>query len=119
MRKYTSGDTDTLRAKPATQHGRYRHISPYRDLFIAEMRSEDVRGDGPMYVLDNGVQVHTAYYVIDEFGDCIHPIQAWFASPYIACIAADAYIDTPKMFDAKVTAALRAEKNFLSLILGN
>lgn len=99
---------------------KYRHISPYRSLFIAEMRAEDVRSDGgPLYVLDNGVEVHTAYYIVDEFGDSLHPIQAWFASPYIACAAADAMIDTPKMFDAKVSAALRAEKNFLSILYGN
>ncbi len=92
---------------------KYRRIQPYRDVFIAELHSEDVRSDGgPLVVLDCGVGVHVGYYIVDEFGDTLHPINAYFTSPVIACAAADILIDTPKKFDAKVSALLRVERDF-------
>ena len=50
--------------------------------------------------------------VEDEFGDVLHPIQGYFTSPQIAMGAADIMLDTPKKFDAKVSALIRVEKNF-------
>lgn len=92
---------------------RYKRVQPYRGVFIAELRSEDVRADGgPFVVLEGGVGVHVAYFIVDDFGEVLHPIQAYFTSPVIACAAADILIDTPKKFDAKVSALLRAERDF-------
>lgn len=92
---------------------KFRRVQPYRGVFIAELHSEDVRSDGgPLVVLDGGVGVHVAYYIVDEFGEVLHPINAYFTSPTIACAAADIYIDDTKKFDAKVSALLRAERDF-------
>lgn len=92
---------------------KFKRIQPYRDVFIAELHSEDVRSDGgPLVVLDGGVGVHVAYYIVDDFGEVLHPINAYFTSPTIACAAADIYIDTPKKFNAKVSSLLRAERDF-------
>lgn len=91
---------------------KFHRIQPYRDVCIAELRSEDYIGGKPFYVLDGGVEVHTAYYVVDDVGDVVHPIQAYFLSPLWAMRAADFYIDNPKMFEAKVSALLRSEKKF-------
>ena len=90
----------------------FKRIQPYRDVFIAELHSEDVRSDGgPLIVLD-GVGIHVAYYNVDDFGEVLHPINAYFISPIIAQAAADILIDNPKKFDAKVSALLRVEKDF-------
>lgn len=101
--------------RPARVAGsRYKRIQPYRDVFIAELHSDDVRGDGgPLIVLDGGVGVHVGYYVVDEFGDTLHPVQSYFISPVLACAAADILIDTPKKYESKVTALLRYEKNLV------
>ena len=91
---------------------KFKRIQPYRDVFIAELHSEDVRSDGgPLIVLD-GVGIHLAYYIVDDFGEVLHPINAYFISPIIAQAAADILLDNPKKFDAKVSALLRAEKDF-------
>lgn len=91
---------------------KFKRIQPYRDTFIAELHSESVRSDGgPLIVLD-GVGIHVAYYIVDEFGDVLHPIQGYFTSPQIAMGAADIMLDTPKKFDAKVSALIRVEKTF-------
>lgn len=92
---------------------KFKRIQPYRDVFIAELHSDQVRSDGgPLVVLDGGIGVHVAYYIVDDFGEVLHPIQAYFTSPVIACAAADILIDTPKKFDAKVSALLRVERDF-------
>ena len=92
---------------------KFKRTQPYRDVFIAELHSEDVRSDGgPLVVLDGGVGVHVAYYIVDDFGEVLHPINAYFTSPTIACAAADILLDHPKKFDAKVSALLRAERDF-------
>lgn len=92
---------------------KFRRIQPYRDVFIAELHSDDVRSDGgPLVVLDNGVGVHVGYYIVDDFGEELHPIQAYFTSVVIACAAADILLDHPKKFDAKVSALLRVERDF-------
>lgn len=91
----------------------FKRIQPYRDVFIAELHSEDVRSDGgPLVVLDGGVGVHVGYFIVDDFGEVLHPIQGYFTSAVIACAAADIYIDTPKKFDAKVSSLLRVERDF-------
>ena len=91
---------------------KFKRIQPYRDTFIAELHSESVRSDGgPLIVLD-GVGIHVAYYIVDEFGDVLHPIQGYFTSPQIAMGAADIMLDTPKKFDTKVSALIRVEKTF-------
>lgn len=99
---------------------KFKRIQPYRDVFIAELHSEDVRSDGKaLRMLDDkdgkiggGIGVHVAYYIVDDFGEVLHPINAYFISPIIAQAAADILLDTPKKFDAKVSALLRAEKDF-------
>ena len=89
----------------------FKRIQPYRDVFIAELHSEDVRSDGgPLIVLD-GVGIHLAYYIVD-FGEVLHPIQGYFVSPQVAMGAADILLDTPKKFGPKVSALIRAEKDF-------
>lgn len=91
---------------------KYKRIQPYRDVFIAELHSEQVRSDGgPLIVLD-GVGVHVAYYIVDEFGEVLHPIQGYFVSPQVAIGAADILLDTPRKFGPKVSALIRAEKDF-------
>ena len=91
---------------------KFKRIQPYRDTFIAELHSESVRSDGgPLIVLD-GVGIHVAYYIVDEFGDVLHPIQGYFTSPQIAMGAADIMLDTPKKFGPKVSALIRVEKTF-------
>ena len=91
---------------------KFKRIQPYRDVFIAELHSEDVRSDGgPLIVLD-GVGIHVAYYIVDDFGEVLHPIQGYFVSPQIAMGAADILLDTPKMFGPKVSARIRAENDF-------
>lgn len=94
---------------------KFRRIQPYRDVFIAELHM-----DRPLRVLDGrdgkiggGIAIHVAYYIVDDFGEVLHPINAYFISPIIAQAAADILLDTPKKFDAKVSALLRAEKDFL------
>ena len=90
----------------------FKRVQPYRDVFIAELHSEDVRSDGdPLIVLD-GVGIHVAYYIVDDFGEVLHPIQGYFVSPQIAMGAADILLDTPKKFGPKVSALIRAEKDF-------
>lgn len=91
---------------------KYKRVQPYRDVFIAELHSEQVRSDGGPLIVIDGVGVHVAYYIVDEFGEELHPIKAYFVSPIIAMGAADILIDTPKKFESKVSALLRAEKNF-------
>ncbi len=92
---------------------KFKRIQPYRDVFIAELHSDQVRSDGgPLVVLDGGIGVHVAYYIVDDFGEVLHPINAYFISPIIAQAAADILLDSPKKFDAKVSALLRAEKDF-------
>lgn len=92
----------------------FERVQPYRSVFIAELHASSVRSDGkPLYILDGGVGIHVVYYVVDEFGDVLHPVQSYFVSPVLACAAADILIDNPKMFDAKVTALLRYEKNLI------
>ena len=50
---------------------KFKRIQPYRDVFIAELHSEDVRSDGgPLIVLD-GVGIHVAYYIVDDFGEVL------------------------------------------------
>ena len=91
---------------------KFKRIQPYRDVFIAELHSESVRSDGgPLIVLD-GVGVHVAYYIVDDFGEVLHPIQGYFVSPQVAMGAADILLDTPKKFGPKVSALIRAEKDF-------
>lgn len=93
---------------------KFKRIQPYRDVFIAELHM-----DRPLRVLDDrdgkiggGIAVHVAYYIVDDFGEVLHPINAYFISPIIAQAAADILLDNPKKFDAKVSALLRAEKDF-------
>ena len=60
---------------------KFKRIQPYRDVFIAELHSESARSDGgPLIVLD-GVGIHLAYYIVDDFGEVLHPIQGYFVSP--------------------------------------
>lgn len=91
---------------------KYKRIQPYRDVFIAELHSEQVRSDGGPLIVIDGVGVHVAYYIVDEFGEVLHPIQGYFTSPQIAIGAADILLDTPKKFAPKVSALIRAEKDF-------
>ena len=93
---------------------KFKRIQPYRDVFIAELHM-----DRPLRVLDDrdgktggGIAVHVAYYIVDDFGEVLHPINAYFISPIIAQAAADILLDSPKKFDAKVSALLRVEKDF-------
>lgn len=93
---------------------KFKRIQPYRDVFIAELHM-----DRPLRMLDGhdgkvggGIGIYVAYYIVDDFGEVLHPINAYFASPVIAQAAADILIDTPKKFDAKVSALLRVEKDF-------
>lgn len=91
---------------------KYKRVQQYREVFIAELHSEQVRSDGgPLIVLD-GVGVHVAYYIVDEFGEVLHPVQGYFTSPQVAIGAADILLDTPKKFGPKVSALIRAEKDF-------
>ena len=90
----------------------FKRILPYRDVFIAELHSEDVRSDGGPLIVFDGVGIHIAYYVVDDFGEVLHPIQGYFVSPQIAMGAADILLDTPKKFGPKVSALIRAEKDF-------
>jgi hypothetical protein len=93
---------------------KFHRVQPYRDVFIAELRAQDVRSDGKALVyLPGGVGVFTAFYVVDDMGDSMHPIQAFFKSPVWACAAADILIDNPKMFEAKVSSLLRHEEKSL------
>lgn len=113
MSRYNSSPAPTahvVERKPLRVAGsRYKRIQPYRDVFIAEYEHPQ-----PLRVLDGGVAVYTGYYVVDEFGDHIHPIESYFISPVLACAAADIYIDTPKKYEAKVSALLRYEKNLIT-----
>jgi len=98
----------------------FKRVQPYRSLFIAELHSEQVRHDGgalryldgPDGKIGGGIGVHVAYYLVDEFGEVLHPINAYFVSPVIAQAAADIFIDTPKKFESRVSALLRYEKDF-------
>lgn len=91
---------------------KYKRVQPYRDVFIAELHSEQVRSDGGPLIVIDGVGVHVAYYIVDEFGETLHPIQGYFLSPQIAIGAADILLDMPKKFGPKVSALIRAEKDF-------
>ena len=91
---------------------KFKRIQPYRDVFIAELHSEDVRSDGGPLIVFDGVGIHIAYYIVDDFGEVLHPIQGYFVSPQIAMGAADILLDTPKKFGPKVSALIRAEKDF-------
>ena len=94
---------------------KYKRVQPYRSVFIAELHSDSVRSDGgPLIVLEGGIGVHVGYYVVDEFGDSLHPVQSYFVSPVLACAAADILIDTPKKYDARVAALLRYEKQLIT-----
>lgn len=93
---------------------KFKRIQPYRDVFIAELHM-----DRPLRMLDDrdgkiggGIGIYVAYYIVDDFGEVLHPINAYFISPIIAQAAADILLDNPKKFDAKVSALLRAEKDF-------
>ena len=77
---------------------KFKRIQPYRDVFIAELHM-----DRPLRVLDDrdgktggGIAVHVAYYIVDDFGEVLHPINAYFISPIIAQAAADILLDSPK-----------------------
>lgn len=99
---------------------KFKRVQAYRSVFIAELHSDQVRHDGgPLRVLDSadgkaggGIGIHVAYYIIDEFGEVLHPINAYFVSPVVAQAAADILIDTPKKFESRVSALLRYEKDF-------
>ena len=93
---------------------KFKRIQPYRDVFIAELHM-----DRPLRVLDDrdgkiggGIAIHVAYYIVDDFGEVLHPIQGYFVSPQVAMGAADILLDTPKKFGPKVSALIRAEKDF-------
>lgn len=99
-----------IERRPARVTGsRYKRIQSYRSVFIAEYEHPQ-----PLRVLDGGVAVFVGYYVVDEFGEHIHPIESYFISPVLACAAADIFIDTPKKYEAKVSALLRYEKNLIT-----
>lgn len=91
---------------------KFRRVQAYRDVGIAELHASDYFAEDRPFLIVNGVGVFVAYYVVDELGDVMHPIQAYFLSPLWAMRAADILIDNPKMFNAKVTALLRSEENF-------
>lgn len=92
----------------------YHRVQPYRSVFIAELRSSEFFNgvERPFLVLEGGVELHVAYFVIDDMGDLLNPVSRYFISPLWAMRAADILIDNPKMFEAKVSALLRLEEKF-------
>lgn len=92
---------------------KFIRVQPYRSVFIAELRAEDYFGTVRPFKVIDGVGVFVAYYVVDDLGEVLHPVRAYFLSPVWAMAGADILIDNPKMFDAKVSGLLRYEEKSL------